>query len=299
MTLRPCALVTALIIGAVPYAPGAAQSKAFEVVSVKPTGRLLRQPSSSLIGTSFHVVDITPARLIARAFGVENFQVDAPEWAVRDSFEIRAVVPGGTTERDIPEMLRLMLADRFRVTTHVEKRARPVYELVIAPSGIRMTEAAAVNDLRTVFPEDPDRRVFRDVITGAPGDELRQIISAGGSIRYVTSKMLYDWDPKPPNGAIEITATRMTMSALVMNLGSADRPVIDRTGLGGLYQFKILLPPPAVSPAMRAVLGDKINDDPTGVSLTRSLEQLGLRLRPNDASIDIVVVDHIEQPTPD
>lgn len=80
---------------------------------------------------------------------------------------------------------------------------------------------------------------------------------------------------------------------------SVDRPVVDMTGLSGIYRFKTLLPPIRLSARMQATLGDRIGTDPTGgPSLSRVLEELGLRLEANDTPVDFMVIDRIERPTP-
>jgi uncharacterized protein (TIGR03435 family) len=78
--------------------------------------------------------------------------------------------------------------------------------------------------------------------------------------------------------------------------GNVDRPIVDKTGLAGIYQFRTTLPPRLVDPRVGAALG--INAEPTSISLARSLESLGLKLEPSSAPATYVVIDNIGQPTP-
>ena len=86
--------------------------------------------------------------------------------------------------------------------------------------------------------------------------------------------------------------------AMVANLFSqpAQRLVIDRTGLAGNWDFEVTytpdqsqLPPGAPAP----------NLDPNGASLFTAIdEQLGLKLRPARGPVEVLVIDSVQQPTP-
>jgi len=278
--------------------------KAFEVASIRARDpRAASQTSSRVTGTRFELVNITPSALVARAFGIEeSIRVVAPEWARRERFDIRAVLPKGASERDIPEMLQALLVERFGLDAHVERRPFPVYELLVSPSGPKLREVAGKDDLHSVFPTNPDRPPL-DSIVGLPGDEARNIMrfdAEGGAMVRVTRQTLYTMVLTPPSGARRLDATRMTMRELAREIArSLDRPVIDNTGLDGIYRFETLLPPIRASAAMQAVLGGRLNTDPSGVSLSRSLEELGLKVEPRNSPVDFIVIDRIERPTPD
>jgi uncharacterized protein (TIGR03435 family) len=92
-------------------------------------------PSSRVSPGRFEMVDVAARDIVARAFGIDwqqRSRVVAPNWADRDTFEIRAVMPAGATERDIPEMLNALLEERFRFKARIEQRPFSVYELVSA-----------------------------------------------------------------------------------------------------------------------------------------------------------------------
>jgi len=94
------------------------------------------------------------------------------------------------------------------------------------------------------------------------------------------------------------TATNVALQMLIgLAYGAVDdhRPVEDRTGLAGTFDFDLewtpVAPIPADAPPAPAV-------DPGGVSLFTALrEQLGLKLEPAKTAIDVLVVDHAEHPT--
>jgi uncharacterized protein (TIGR03435 family) len=234
--------------------------------------------------------------LVARAHRIDDLQrarIVAPDWTRKERFDIRAVVPPGATERDVPEMLRALLVERFAMKTRVEQRPFPVYELVVAKSGPRLQEVAAANDLKTEFPG-----VSLDIIGGLPGDEVRTFIPRGriGTVT-VTDRTMYE-KRMLPGQAWELNATRITIAELITAMQlHTDRPVVDKTGLTGIYQLKVLLPEGAISPSMRPLLAERLDSDPSGVSLSRSLQDLGLELVPRESLVDFVVVDSIERPT--
>ena len=85
-----------------------------------------------------------------------------------------------------------------------------------------------------------------------------------------------------------ISGTRVSMRELAAALARLlDRPTTDRTGLAGVYDVKLQWTPDSAT-------GD------LGTSIFTALqEQLGLKLESTKASVDVVVVDHVERPTPD
>jgi uncharacterized protein (TIGR03435 family) len=81
------------------------------------------------------------------------------------------------------------------------------------------------------------------------------------------------------------------MPDLAAELSSyADRAVIDRTGLKDLYD--ITTTGWSVAPSLDAA--DRPRASGTALTLSDVVEQLGLKLRPQTAVIDVIVIDHIE-----
>jgi uncharacterized protein (TIGR03435 family) len=105
------------------------------------------------------------------------------------------------------------------------------------------------------------------------------------------------------HGSMVMNMTRMNMVGLAGNLSSrAGRPVFDKTGLTGLYDFTLKYAPEQNMSG--AVPGDSASGsavvtpaDPVGPTLLAALEdQLGLKLVPSRGSMYILVIDHIEKP---
>jgi hypothetical protein len=99
-------------------------------------------------------------------------------------------------------------------------------------------------------------------------------------------------------GALHVTGGARPIEALVRALepwvaqGLVDRPVIDRTGLTGTYDFDLWFaaPPSAAEPPARPDLPS---------IFTAVQEQLGLRLEPARAPLEFLSIERIERPTPD
>jgi uncharacterized protein (TIGR03435 family) len=80
-------------------------------------------------------------------------------------------------------------------------------------------------------------------------------------------------------------------------------PVIDRTGLGGRFDFHLEFVAPT-SDAPVSINGQMVQGSPSdsaesrdGSLLTAVKEQLGLKLTPSKAPVQIIVVDRVERPS--
>ena len=77
--------------------------------------------------------------------------------------------------------------------------------------------------------------------------------------------------------------------------GLADRPVLDKTGLTGKIDFVIEFTPQFNGPLPP---GANFQPDPTGPTFLEALkEQLGLKLESQTGLVEVIVVDHVEQPS--
>jgi uncharacterized protein (TIGR03435 family) len=92
------------------------------------------------------------------------------------------------------------------------------------------------------------------------------------------------------NRTAQETFSKATMEQLANHLSfSAGRPVLDKTGLRGFYDFKLSWTPEYGGPPA---------PDSNGVDIFTAIqEQLGLKLEPQKAPIDFLVVDHAEKPS--
>lgn len=79
------------------------------------------------------------------AYDVKAYQIIGPDWLNSDaaSYDIMATVPPQSSPEQIPLMLQTLLAERFKLAVHRETRMFPIYELVVAKNGPRLTPAAS------------------------------------------------------------------------------------------------------------------------------------------------------------
>ncbi|SPE35763.1 conserved hypothetical protein [Candidatus Sulfopaludibacter sp. SbA3] len=84
------------------------------------------------------MTNMTLRRLIERAYGVKPNQLAGPDWLNSVHFDIAAKYPHDSKPADHPLMLRTLLEDRFKLTTHRETRDIPGYVLVVAKGGFKL-----------------------------------------------------------------------------------------------------------------------------------------------------------------
>ncbi len=220
-----------------------------------------------------------PTQSLPTAYGVSFTLVSFPKAnGEMPEYQVTAKVPAGSTKEDIKIMWQRLLEDRFNLKVHRETRETPVYELVVAKGGFKAKEWV---DRK---PDDPAE------VPNPPGMPPRRdkdgfpIIPAGQTMGFFTG------------GSAHFVAPAGTMKQLAQMLegrlsiaGGTPRPVIDATGLTGKYDIKLTWSPEADNPQPG-------KDAPEGQSMLGALEtQLGLKIRPGKATLEILVVDHIEK----
>lgn len=280
------------------------QTPSFEVASVRLTDP--KTPASERVtDTRVELRRVALRNLLWMAFRIDPFhsadRLSAPDWVAGVVVDVQAVIPSGATREQVPDMVKALLVERFGLRTRVEPRPTDVYELIVGQGGIRMQDAQPGNDLQTKFPVDASRATPSSDVTGETVRGPVRIMFTPMGRRIITDRLMYERNPTARR-TVQIDATRMTMTEFASILGSnLGRPVLDGTGLTGLYQFKIELPPDAF---VRQVLprngasGNAVGtlpDDPTGVSTFKAVEQLGLKLEARRIPMDTIVVEHVER----
>jgi uncharacterized protein (TIGR03435 family) len=122
----------------------------FEVVSVKPNKSTPDDSSVTTDRGRLAATNVSLRGLIWRAYGVQDYQVEGPDWINSERFDISATLPealpkGETFAAAFEVMMQKMLADRFKLIAHREQKVRPVYGLMVAKSGIKFKEAPAAD----------------------------------------------------------------------------------------------------------------------------------------------------------
>jgi uncharacterized protein (TIGR03435 family) len=257
-----------------------AQQKTFEVVSVKPHPADQNTPSSMTAepGGRFTVRNISLRLLIRTAYQIQDDQiVDAPAWIGTDRFDISAKAEDGSSPADLAPMLQALLAERFKLTFHRDTRQLSIFELQLSRTdgvlGPNLKKNECVPDL-SAPPSAP-----------------------GGPPRCGTIS----------NGFGRLTLIAQPISVVAQFLApSVNRVVVDRTGLTGRYDVDLTWTPDRMPPRPPGAPPDqpiRVNGqdiDPNGPSIfTAVREQLGLKLDSGRGPVQVLDIDHVEQPSPD
>jgi uncharacterized protein (TIGR03435 family) len=269
--LLVCGLASAQTVASTkPDAPAPdadARTIRFEVTSVKLSkAGVWSGPGPTDDG---YVAKYPPGLLISIAFQANDASrvVGLPDWARTEVYSINAKV----ADADVPQWKKLdgkdfrsalkgLLEDRFGLVAHTEMREAPAYALVIAKGSLKMTPAKPID----TYPK-----------------------SKGGSPLVGTTEK---FDPGQTNGRLIGQAASMTQLAMYLNADTG-RPVIDKTGLTGLYDFSM----PISASALRQNKLEPEDSDETSI-FTSLQEFLGLKLEPVKAPVEFLVIDHIERP---
>jgi uncharacterized protein (TIGR03435 family) len=182
-------------------------------------------------------------------------------------------------------MMQSLLADHFRLAIHYETRQVPVFVLLVNQPG-------TLGPLLQQHPDDsPCPTTFR---SPSPSDPPQTIDS-----RFpATCGGLMGMDPSAP-GRFRAGARNVPMELIASSMAEGasglDRPVLDRTGLAGKFDFAIEFSP---QPDVLSAPGANLRSDPTGPTFAGALkEQLGLRLEPRTGPFDVLVIDNVEEPS--
>jgi uncharacterized protein (TIGR03435 family) len=277
-----------------------ANRASFEVASVR-LGDSRTPPSRTITDARVDLSNYPTREVLMMAFRVEAFRVVSPDWLQDHRLEIHATIPAGATRDQVPEMLQSLLAERLGLVAHMESRPTDVYELTVGQGGIRMREVEPVDGLARPYSDPSGQPPIIDSVSGPPENRTRTTGSASGRMRVATSTTLYETQ-NTERRARRVEATRMTMEQLVgLVRSSVDKPVVDRTGLTGGYQFTVELPPAAGAARVAQRLGltrldgEPIDVDASGTSVFKAVEILGLKLDQRKAPLEFLVVDRIER----
>jgi bla regulator protein blaR1 len=255
--------------------PISANGRAFEVASVKPNKTVGAQRDGRLQPGHFSQTAVTLRQLIRMAYGVSQM-AGAPNWIDTDLFDVEGkgtfamadYLPGADgSQAPVYAMLRSLLMERFKLAAHTESRDTAIYALVTANKDGRLGPQLKHSDV------DCDAMLAAIAITGK-----LPVVEPGKAPPCSAS-------PRPGR----ITGKDLSMERLAGALsGPVNRIVRDRTGLKGNFDL-----------ALEWTADDLSPNGASGVSIFTALqEQLGLKLESVTGAVDVLVIDHVEQPTP-
>lgn len=266
--MRSRTAASLVLAAVVSTASSAAQgpARAFEVASIKPNKS--DAPGAGGLGFAPGGIlarNLSPATLLTMALGVQPDQVvNAPAWATNERFDVNAkvgpnVVFSPTTM--FRPMLLNLLENRFQLKMHHETRQLNVYRLV----RLRADRLGAK-------------------LTPAPIDACEAPAqSDAASLRAAATRC----QAGPVPGGISVHGMPIATLASLMG-SSAGRVIVDATGLAGNWDLDL-------------TFVDQVqNSNADGPSLFAALEeQLGLKLEPGRAPVDVIVIDRLDRPSED
>jgi uncharacterized protein (TIGR03435 family) len=235
---------------------------AFDVATVKHTdpnerSRLLMMESDH----KFIGKNFTLKLLIAAAYDMNPKTISGgPEWVSDEHYDIVAVTPGDVrpTRNEQMAMLRGLLTERFKLAFHREAKEFSIYELQVAKGGEKMKASTAGGDVPPVV---------------GPGMVYPQKIDLPGR------------------------NASMADFVAVMQRAILDRPVVDKTGLKGRYDFNLVWAPDETQFGGEVPVATA--DAPSAPLFTAIQEQMGLRLEATRGPVQAIVVDKVERPQAD
>jgi uncharacterized protein (TIGR03435 family) len=272
----------------------AADELKFEVASIKPNhsgtpGFRFTLPAGRLTATN-----VTVKRLIAWAYngnqaGLErrDDQISGgPNWINSERYDIDAKVEDSLVDEEkrvpfnqwadeVRLMVQSLLVDRFKLKVSYQTRELPIYVLVVVRSGAKLAES-----------------------TGSPVGPL------GANPPR----------PEPQKGPMmgmkqgQVTAIGMPVGALAEVLSRqpelSGHLVVDHTGLKGNYDFTLQWTPEIPDPVLEGASGSQgpasaSAPDSSGPSIFSAIqEQLGLKLESQKGPVNVLIIDHVEEPSP-
>lgn len=253
-----------------------AASTEFEVASLRPSndaeGAALVQATPGRVS----MTKISLQRLLLIAYDLKDHQlVGVPPWAESKQYDLIAKSSDDASVESMEgPMLRAFLEDRFKMQLHRETRALPLYELVISKGGQKLHASSAggcvVYDQHAQPSKavGPDERQPRYCGFHRTGFWLRPVLEGLGV--------------SLPDLAANIARSYNT---------SLGRDVLDRTGITGAFDIHLTWS----NDTDTVKASDAAVDAP---SIFEALqEQLGLKLKPAEGPVEVLVIDHIETPT--
>ncbi len=275
----------------------AAGAQTFEVASIRPAelptagSTLVRFGAKGGPGTGdpglYTCSLCNLVTLIIEAYDLKRYQVIYPDWMQMARFNVNAKVPAGTTSEQFRVMMQNLLTERFKLTFHRDKKEMDVYALVIMKGGHKLKDAAPPSS-EPPTPPDPQAKPAFDkdgfVISSRPMPKGAIMIAAQGKARI-----------RGVNETIQDLAERLS--------ATLPKPVVDATGLTGRYDYALTFASGNVMIPARGSASSGDPNTPLGASASEPVmpiesevqTQLGLKLEPRKAPVEVLVVDHAEK----
>ena len=267
----------------------------FEVASIKPVDRTAPRGYTGPNTGDFGRVAISRVSLrdlITGAYpeyGMFGERISGPPW-IENEYSVVATIPPGSTREDVARMFQNLLTERFGLKFHGLDKEVQGFELTIGPGGFKLTPSTA----EVESPGTPIKPLRRDR-DGNP------IIEGQGTWGSSLDQESGVW-----RTSFHQCTMKQLASMLSMSYGTRSVPVIDKTEIKGLFDFKLVLPAPSVPecpPGLAARMPACANMTPDRSAdasvidlrdLSGSLEkQTGLRLKAVKLTLRAMVIDSV------
>ena len=267
---RPLVFVALLVAPATVQAQRV-QNQTFDVTSIKPQSTLAG--GGSWTGTRYYEPGTTLRRVIEFAYDLPRVRIDGgPDWIESEFWEIEAKSLSPATLDEMRLMVKALLAERFKLRTHVESREMSVLDLRVARREGKLGPNATTPNCTPIGARAIESLREAGEIACGPSSTF------GIALDGTTSHRL--------NG--------VTMSRFARYLEPlTGRVVRDRTGVSGAFDIRLRYAvdvshiPSARPPSLM-----------TAPPLPTALEeQLGLKLKSTKGSVDVLVIESVARPT--
>lgn len=273
---------------------------AFDVASVKsnlsdapPTSRFPLGPGDAYApGNLFSATNQPLIAYLRFAFKLgQSDLLGLPAWVYNDRFDVQARADGTPTKDQMRLMMQSLLTDRFMLITHTEQQTKPTFNLLLAKAGRTGPQLQASDDRACSAAATPQA-----TNPGSPAVPSAPSSTSGLQLPSIPCASIGPIPASAPNrgrlGGRSVTLERLA-DFLMNPFTGVDRPVRDRTGLTGSFDFSVEW----VVPTDPAQATPRVEDtEPTFLQALD--EQLGLRLQAAAGPVNVLVIDRVEHPSP-
>jgi bla regulator protein BlaR1 len=272
-----------------------AQRLTFEISSIK-----INKSGSGPIavhaepGGQFTARNVTLRTLIQLAYRLQPSQIiSGPDWMNSDRFDVLAksdteaageplMGDGLGQANHMNRLLQGLLADRFKLVVQTETRELPIYALRVS---------------RTDGKLGPDLHVSNSECSQKPGVPEDITKSSAGMLgKAGTPGEAMPCGIRIGPGNLTITSTPLAQFANSLS-GVLDRTVVDRTDLAGRYDLSLKWTPDMATSGLAKKAANLPTVTSDGPSIFTAIqEQLGLKLEPTKAPVDVLLIVSAEPP---
>ena len=255
--------------------------------ALAPTGSLLSATYQTLMRYIVFAYKLSGTQELALRFDYySGLRLHVPDWVKNDRYDIEARASGPATKDQMRLMMQSLLADRFKLAVHWETREVPVFALVSdKPEKLGpQLQPHPMNDdcTATAFPKGAANET-----AGLPAVSLAALPIPCGMIAHLPANAPGSHRIGGRNATLAMLASSLPMQTGLVTL---PRPVIDSTGLKGGYDFWLEWTPEDTS---------EVDNHESGGTFREALKtQLGLKLEPEKGPVQVLVIDHVEPPSP-